>query len=77
MVDLHTPVGKYAFDVAVAVGNRKYQHTAHGMTSAGKRKPWKAQASVMGSALGRGSNGSAAPRAVCTKVGGSFSAVGR
>src|SRR3954464_12727070 len=43
------------------MGNCRYQRTAHRMTSAGKRKPRNARASVMSSALGSGAGGSAAP----------------
>src|SRR5215213_9243225 len=41
-------------------GNWRYQRTTHKITSAGKRKPRKARAAVIGNALGWG-GGSAAP----------------
>src|SRR5688500_16173743 len=43
------------------MGNWRYQRTAHRMTSAGKRQPRNARASVMDGALGGGGGGSAAP----------------
>jgi DDE family transposase len=43
------------------MGNWRYQRTAQRMTSAGKRKPRNARASIMDSALGEDGGGSAAP----------------
>src|SRR5918997_2244240 len=43
------------------MGKLRYQRTAQRMTSAGKRKPRNARASVIGGALGWGGGGSAAP----------------